>query len=151
MSKSSARTPRAVLATLAAAALILGIACTQEGSGQSGTPTPIAFEQRAVDRSRIATAEVVRDTGEQTPSGLRIEDGCVVGQLPPPPSRGQIFGNGVNIVVDVNSTENFSRAVADTSLVACRGAPQRDTVEQLVARINGIPGTRVVDYTYPGR
>lgn len=75
----------------------------------------------------------------------------MVGQIPASQGVGQIFGNGVNVVIEVDSLFSFSRAVADTSAVACRGNPGRTEVDQLVARLNGQPGMRVIDYAWPGR
>ena len=141
------------LATIASACasvgLVLSLACSS-ASG-SGTPTPIAFVQQPADRSRAPTAETSAHVGSPSPSGLHIEDNCITGQADPPPSRGQISGNGVNIIIESNTPENFSRAVADTASVACRSTFQRGDLDQLVARLNGIPGVRVVDSSLTGR
>jgi hypothetical protein len=127
-------------------------ACTGGTSGSTATPTPLSFAQQPVDRAGVPTAEIVEQTGGQpTTSGIQIDDGCVVGRIPSPQGTGQVFGNGVNIVAEVDSLLTFSRAVSETALVACRGNPGRTEVEQLVARLNGVPGMRVVDYSWPGR
>lgn len=128
------------------------MACTSPGSAPSGTPTPLAFAQQPVDRAGVPTAEVVQQSGGQpAETGFQQEDGCVVGRIPATQGVGQIFGNGVNVVVEVDSLFTFSRAIGDTAAVACRGNPGRTEVEQLVARLNGTPGARVVDYSWPGR
>ena len=132
------------------AAAVLTLACSSF-SGVSGTPTPIAFIQQPADRSRAPTAETSARVGSPSPAGLHIEDNCITGQTDPLPATGTISGNGVNIVIETNTPENFSRAVADTSAAACRGNMQRSDLDQLVARLNGIPGVRVVDSSLVGR
>jgi len=131
---------------------LLGSACSFQESGPPATATPILFNQQpSGERARLASPEVITRGGEPSVAGVHIEDNCVTGQIDPLPARGQIFGNGVNIVVDANTPENFSRAVADTSSFICRPNVQRSDVDQLVARLNGIPGIRVVDSTLVGR
>jgi hypothetical protein len=112
----------------------------------------LSFVPQPVDRANVPTAEVVREVGGQpAPTGLQIEDSCVIGRIPATQGQGQVFGNGVNVVVEVDSLQTFSRAVADTAAVACRGNPGKTEVDQLVARLNGVQGMRVTDYTWPGR
>jgi hypothetical protein len=137
-----------VLTVLACAG---GVGSPSTSGGVQGTATPIAFAQQPVDRGSVPTAVVVEQSGTASPAGIQFEDGCITGQAAGVPGRGQVFGSGVNIVVDVDSIQTFSRAVADTSSVVCRGGTGQNDVQQLVARLNGVPGMRVVDYTWPGR
>ena len=138
--------------------MLTALACAGGGGsplptsgGVQGTATPIAFAQQPVDRGSVPTAVVIEQTGTASPAGIQFEDGCVTGQATVVPGRGQVFGSGVSIVVDVDSIQTFSRAVADTSSVVCRGGVGQNDVQQLVARLNGVPGMTVVDYTWPGR
>jgi hypothetical protein len=147
----AARHKLALAGAVCALAAVLNLACSDQPSGPPATATPIQFQRTGSDRASLASPEVVQTGGSPAPSGLTIEDNCVVGQMAPPPGRGQILGNGVNVVVDVNTPENFSRAVADTSSVVCRPGMQRGDVDQLVARLNGVPGIRVVESDVTGR
>jgi len=99
----------------------------------------------------VPTAEVVPQSGTPLPSGLQVEDRCLVGRIPSVPGTGQIFGNGVNIVVQADSLQTFTRALADAAPIACGSNPSPTEGQQLIARLNGVPGLRVVDYTWPGR
>ena len=144
---------RGGVVALAAIALFSIVGCTPSAAGPGATATPIAFAQQPVDRSTVPTAEVIQEPagGPPASTGLQIEDSCVVGRMAAPQGQGQIFGGGVNIVVETDSIQTFSRGVADTSAAVCRGNFTQNDFQQLVARINGIPGMRVLESSAPGR
>ncbi|SRR6266545_459148 len=152
MGPSLSHLPRIAATLCSGGALLLATACVDQAAGPPATATPIQFNQQPqAGRAPLASPEVITRGGEASVPGLHIEDNCITGQIDPLPARGQIFGNGVNLVVDADTTENFSRAVADTSSIVCRPNVQRSDVDQLVARLNGIQGIRVVDSTLVGR
>src|SRR6266511_3959278 len=108
MGPSLSHLPRIAATLCSGGALLLATACVDQAGG-----------------APLASPEVITRGGEASVPGLHIEDNCITGQIDPLPARGQIFGNGVNIVVDANTPENFSRAVADTSSFICRPNVQR--------------------------
>ena len=120
------------------------------GAVNPGVP---AFATQPVDPGRVPTALSIRQVGAEPtmPSGMQIDDNCVVGRLPSQPGTAQIFGQGVNVIIDVDTTFTFSRAVAETAAVACRPNVGRTEVERLVATLNGLQGARVRDFAWPGR
>lgn len=128
---------------------LMAVACT--GGTVTGPGGTAVVGLPTVDRSRVPTAEVIQRTGPPGESGLEITDNCVIGHLPSEPGTGQIIGQGVNVVIDVDTTFTFSRAVSETALVACRPGVGQPEVERLVAGLNGIPGARVRDFAWPGR
>src|SRR5205085_5147034 len=104
-------------------------------------------------RASVPTAAVTQVVGGQpvAGSGLQIEDRCMVGRMDTGSTTGQVFGNGVNIVVEVDSVQSFSRVVGDTAQLVCGSSPSASEGQQLVARLNASPGIHVVDYTWPNR
>ena len=142
------------LAGLAAGAALILAACS--GNSPSGStasaPGAPAFATVPRDPNTIPTAEVVQGPARQpTSTGLQIDDGCVTGRLPGADRVGQIYGQGVNVVVEADNLQAFSQAVASTSQVACRSGVGRREVERLVATLNGIQGLHVRDYNWPGQ
>jgi len=128
---------------------LMAVACTGGTATSPGVP---AVATPTADRAGVPTAEVIQRAGGPTAvPALEITDNCVVGQLWNAPGSGQIFGQGVNVVVDADSPFTFSRAVAETAIVACRPGVGQPEVERLVAELNGIPGARVRDFSWPGR
>jgi hypothetical protein len=135
----------------------LNIACTGESpqSPSASAPNPgvPAFATRQVDPRTVPTAVSIQQIGPEPTMapGMHLEDNCVTGRLPSQPGTGQIFGQGVNVIIEVDTTFTFSRAVAEVAGVACRPNVGRTEVERLVATLNGFQGARVHDYSWPGR
>ena len=128
-------------------------ACTSGTAPTGATATAVGSVPQPVDRSGVPTAAVTQIVGGQpaSPSGLQIEDRCMVGRMDSGTNTGQVFGNGVNIVVEVDSVQSFSRVVGDTAQLVCGSNPSGSEGQQLVARLNASPGIHVVDYTWPNR
>ncbi len=129
------------------------LACAGSGasSGSSSSDGAPVSATRAVDPRAVPTAEIIRSQGEPSATGLEIDDNCVTGRLPGRSGTGQIAGQGVDLVVDADSIQTFSQAVATTAVVVCRPGVGQTEVVNLVATLNGIPGIRVRDFSWPGR
>jgi hypothetical protein len=149
---------RGGLAVAAMAGTWIIIACAGPSQGQDtsiarppNTGVP-AFATRPVDLANVPTAVSLQSTsGEPTMiPGMHLEDNCVAGRLPSQPGTGQIIGQGVNVIIEVDTTLTFSRAVAETAAVACRPNVGRAEVERLVGTLNGLQGARVRTYNWPG-
>lgn len=134
---------------LAAATIAFVAACRagdeqaqQPPTSPSPSPNGLSFEPPTEPPGERATP---------TPPGLTIEDNCVSANIPARQGVGQIRGGGLDLQVEANSLQAFSRAVADTATIICEPTVTQAEVDGLIARLNTIEGLAVRGHSWnPG-